>query len=123
MPREVLSRRALVIAVFMAAMSLTVWAGADVEGTEIGGAPTAIESGSADFDQALVRTKTGAVGNGWALQRSSRGFDVGLAVLVSLVGAALRRRGHLCAQLIAVTPLLARRYSLVVRGPPSFQLP
>ena len=123
MAREVLRRRAVAIAVVMAALSLALWGGANVDdGPDVGGPSPAIGSGPAELDHALVRIKTDSVGNWWALRRSSKTVPVGLAVLVSLVAAGLRRRERLRAQLIAVTPLLARRYSLVVRGPPSFLL-
>jgi hypothetical protein len=122
MAREVVRRRAVVIAVVMAALSLTVWARAGVDGPGVG-ASTAITSAPAGFDKALVRVRTDSAASWWAFNRASKTvLVVGLAVLVSLVAAGLRRRGHLLVQLIAVTPLLARRYSLVVRGPPSFQL-
>jgi hypothetical protein len=122
MAREVLRRHAVASAVVMAALSLALWGGANVDdGPDVGGPSTAIGSGPAELDHALVRIKTDSVGNWWALRRSSKTVAVGLAVLVSLVAAGLRQGAHVRPQLIAVTPLLARRYSLVVRGPPSIQ--
>jgi len=122
MPRNVRCRRAVVIAVAMAGLSLAVWARAG-DGPQVGGAPAAITSVPASFDHALVRVKTEAVANWRALQHSSRSAFAGaLAVLVPLVAADVRRRERLRAQFIPVSPLLARRYSLVVRGPPSFLL-
>lgn len=123
MPRTVRRRRAVVIAVVMAALSLAVWTGASHGGPNVGGASTAITSGLAGFDQAVVRVKTDSAVSWGAFNRSSRAAFAGaLAVLVSLVVAGLCRAGRARVQLVAVTPLLARRYSLVVRGPPSSQL-
>lgn len=123
MPRTVPRRRAVVIAVVMAALSLAVWSRASDGGPDVGGASTAITSGPGAFDQAVVRVKTDSALSWGAFNRYSRtAFAGALAVLVSLVVAGLGGAGHARVQLVAVTPLLARRYSLVVRGPPSFQL-
>jgi len=121
MAREVLRRRTVVIAVVMAALSLTVWAKAGDGGPDVDRA--SITSVPASFDHALVRVRADAVANWRALQHASRSAFAGaLAVLVALVAADVRRWERLRAQLIPVSPLLARRYSLVVRGPPSFLL-
>jgi hypothetical protein len=121
MAREVLRRRAVVIAVVMAALSLTVWAKAGDGGPDVDRA--SITSVPASLDHALVRVRADAVANWRALQHASRSAFAGaLAVLVALVAADVRRWERLRTQLIPVSPLLARRYSLVVRGPPSFLL-
>ncbi|MDQ3574183.1 MAG: hypothetical protein M3378_04015 [Actinomycetota bacterium] len=122
MAREVGRRPAVVIAVAMAALGLALWVRAGADGPDAGRASAAFSSGASSLDQALVRVKTESLANWRTLHRSSKTvFAGGLAVLVSLVAADVRRRGHLRARFVAVTPLLARRYSLVVRGPPSFQ--
>ena len=123
MAREVARRPAVVIAVAVAALGLAIWVRAGAGAPDAGAASTAFTSGSAGLDQAVVRVKSESVANWRALLRSSKTvFAGGLAVLLSLVVADVRRRGYLRAQFVAVTPLLARRYSLVVRGPPFFQL-
>jgi len=123
MPREVPRRRAAVIAVVMAALSVAVWARAGDGVPGVGVASTAITSGPAGFDQAVVRVKTDSAVSWGAFNRSSRAAFTGvLALLVSLVVTGLRGAGHARVHLVAANPLLARRYSLVVRGPPSSQL-
>lgn len=123
MPREIPRRRAVVIAVVMAALSVVVWARAGDGGPDVPGDSTAITSGPAGFDQAVARVKTDSAVTWGVFNRSSRAAFAGaLAMLVSLVVTGLGGAGHARVQLVAATPLLARRYSLVVRGPPSSQL-
>lgn len=123
MPRQLLRRCAVVVAVVMAALSLAVWVRIGVDGPHGARTSPAITAGPAVFDHAVARLKTDSTPSWGPFNRSSRAAFAGaLAVLVSLTGAGLRGAGHARIQLVAVTPLLARRYSLVVRGPPSFQL-
>ncbi len=107
----------------MAALTLAAWTRVGVDGPDAGRTSPAITAGPAGFDHAVVRVKTDSAASWGAFNRSSRAAFAGaLAMLVSLVLTGLRGAGQARVQLVAVTPLIARRYSLVVRGPPSSQL-